>query len=69
LNLNDNWENTMMRDRKTKALSTVLLLAACLGVSACSSSFGSGSSPPDNAVVLPDGAHVVCANGSTPPCK
>jgi hypothetical protein len=64
LNLNDNWENTMMRDRKTKALSTVLL-----GVSACSSSFGSGSSPPDNAVVLPDGAHVVCANGSTPPCK
>jgi hypothetical protein len=58
-----------MRHRQTKALLTVLLLAACVGISACSSSFGSGSSPPDDAVVLPDGAHVVCADGSAPPCK
>jgi hypothetical protein len=47
------------------ALACGLLLA----LSACSSSIGGGSSPPaQNTVVLPPGAHLVCSDGTAPPC-
>ncbi len=49
----------------------VMLVGGALLLAGCSSSLGSGggSRPArSDAVVLPAGARVVCANGSAPPC-
>jgi hypothetical protein len=44
-------------------------VTVAVGLAGCSSSFGGGGSAPKNAVVLPPGARVVCADGSAPPCR
>ncbi len=45
-----------------------VFVTLAIGLSACSSSFGGGGSAPKDAVVLPPGARVVCADGTAPPC-
>ncbi|TCS23797.1 hypothetical protein EDC31_12715 [Acidomonas methanolica] len=47
-----------------------LLLPLLLGLAACSSSSGDGSSPPktNGTVVLPPHSNAVCQDGSQPPC-
>jgi hypothetical protein len=51
-----------------KAGVAAVFVALTIGLGACSSSFGGGGSAPKDAVVLPPGARVVCADGSAPPC-
>ncbi len=51
-------------------LAPVLACAGVLLLTACSSSLGGGSSAPSQpgVVVLPNGARVVCSDGTAPPC-
>jgi hypothetical protein len=54
--------------RRLSALLTLVGLS--LAATACSSSSGGGGAAPSaNAVVLPPGARIVCADGTAPPCK
>ncbi len=51
-------------------LAPAVAWAGLLLLAACSSSLGSGSSAPSQpgVVVLPNGANVVCSDGTAPPC-
>lgn len=56
--------------RKHPGLTVILAGAACLALSACSSTFGGGSPPPaQGTVAIPQGTKLVCLNGSPPPCR
>lgn len=59
-----------MTHRKLPGLAVILAGAMGFALSACSSSFGGGSSPPAaNTVSLPAGTKLVCVNGLPPPCR
>jgi hypothetical protein len=59
-----------MARNKLFRLAPAVAYVALLSLAACSSSLGGGSSAPSQpgVVVLPSGSHIVCADGSAPPC-